>query len=149
MSIVATLFIAGAVAVKCHKRIEECYALCAIVLSIILYLPGLYVSFTPGIVLCYVLSACSFFYLGWNFFRGRDRVKESVLTPGFFFLIACIAFFAIYGQGRGIDHSDDFYFWDLRIKNFLYYGKIKGIPNTALGDHPPMISVWDYLAGIT
>lgn len=149
MSIVATLFIAGAVAVKCHKRIEECYALCAIALSIILYLPGLYVSFTPGIVLCYVLSACSIFYLGLNFFWRRDLVKESVLTSGLLFLLACIAFFAIYGQGRGIDHSDDFYFWDLRIKNFLYYGKIKGIPNTALGDHPPMISVWDYLAGIT
>lgn len=149
MSILATLFLAGAVAVKYQKHIEECYAPCAIALSMLLYLPGLYVSFIPGLIVFYALSGCAIVYLGWNSIKRRKRVKESALTQGFFFLVVCIAFFALYGHGRGIDHSDDFYFWDLRIKNFLYYGKIRGVPNTDLGDHPPLISIWDYLAAKT
>ena len=125
MSIVATVLIAGAVAVRFHKKIEECYALCAIVLSIFLYVPGLYYSFTPGILVFIIVCACAVLYLGWNSIKRKELVKEAILTPGFFFLLTCIFLFAFYGKGRGIDHSDDFYFWDLRIKNCLYYGKIR------------------------
>lgn len=149
MSILANMAIAGALAIRFHKKIEECYALSAILLVSVLYAFGLYLSLTLGVVFFYALFVLSAGYLLWNALTRREQFKKAVFTPGCCFLLGAIILFAFYGMGRGIDHSDDFYFWNLRIKNFLYFNKIRVEADTALGNHPPFLSLWDCLAGRT
>ena len=149
MSVIGTLFIAGAMAVYCDKKMEECYAAVAMILSWILYIPGIYFSLIPGIVFYYILLAISAGYLLFVFRSRRVQFRKNIVTPGTLFLLICIIFFLFYSVGRGIDHSDDFYYWNLRIKNMVYFGKMKGVPNTQLGDHPPFTALWDYLAVMT
>lgn len=146
MSVIANLFIAGAVAIKCNKKIEECYGLTAIIMSLLLYIPGLYFSFYPGLVICGIMSVVSIVYCIRTIIHDRARLTQSVFTAGFVFLIACIILFAFYSFDRGIDTPDDFYFWNLRVKNFVYFNKIRGVPSTEVGDHPPIIPIWNYLA---
>lgn len=149
MSILANMVIAGAIAVRFRKKIEECYALSAILLVAVLYVFGLYWSFIPGVLFFYALLFLSAGYLLWNGLCRRENLKKAVLTPGCCFLLGMVILFAFYGMGRGIDHSDDFYFWNLRIKNFLYFNKIRAEESTELGNHPPFLSLWDFLAGRT
>lgn len=146
MSVFANLFVAGAIAIRCNKKIEECYGMTAIVLSLLLYIPGLYYSFNPGLLICGILFVISVIYCVWIGICDKGRLKQSVFTAGFVFLIACIIFFAFYSFGRGIDTPDDFYFWNLRVKNFIYFNKIRGVPSTERGNHPPIIPIWNYLA---
>lgn len=149
MSVIGTLFIAGALAICWDKKIEECYAATAMILSWILYIPGIYFSLIPGIIFYYIVLAISVGYLLFAFRSRREQFKKNVITPGTFFLLMCIIFFLFYSIGRGIDHSDDFYYWNLRVKNMVYFGKMKGVPSTQLGDHPPFTSLWNYLAVMT
>lgn len=149
MSVILNIIIAGALAVRANKKVEECYAITAMLAAFALYITGLYWSFIPGIFLFVVILFVSAGYLAYVFFRDRTRIKRALATPGFFFLLTCMFIFALYCYGRAIDHSDDFYCWDLRIKNFLYFGKIRGVPNTDLGTHPPIVGVWNYLAAKT
>lgn len=145
MSVIANLLISGALAVKCDKKIEECYAITAMVMAILLYIPGLYFSFYPGLFLCLCLLCVAICYIFVSLQRQKDAVRKSIFTAGGFFLIICIIFFAIYSIGRGIDTPDDFYFWNLRVKSFIYYNKIRGVPEREFGNHPPIISLWNYL----
>ncbi len=149
MSVVFNLVIAGAVAVKTNKKVEECYAITAMLAVFLLYIPGLYFSFTPGILIFTAAFLASAGYLVYKLLHDRTCVRNAVMTPGMFFLIVCMTFFALYCSGRSIDHSDDFYCWNLRIKNLLYFGKIKGVLNTDLNPHPPIVGIWDYLAAKT
>lgn len=146
MSVIANLFIAGAVAISCNKKIEECYGLTAIIMSLLLYIPGLYFSFYPGLLICGIMSVVSVVYCIRTIIHDKVCLKQSVFTAGFVFLIACIILFLFYSVGRGIDTPDDFYFWNLRVKNFVYFNRIRGVPSTELGDHPPIIPIWNYLA---
>lgn len=150
MSIVFNLLIAGAVATFFKKKLEECYALTAMIFAFALYIPGLYLSFTPGLIVFYGAVISSILYLTFCFVHDKKQLYNAIVTPGTFFLFCTIVFFFFYCKGRGIDTSDDYYLWNLRIKNFLYFGKIRGVPTTEIGSsHPPIISLWNYLAGKT
>lgn len=150
MSVIGTFLLAGATAVKWKRKIEECYAPAAIILTILLYISGLYFTFLPGIIAYYCLIGIAAVYLIYAVLKKRSDFLCSVFTVGGFYLLISILFFAWYSMGRGIDHSDDYYFWNLRVKNYVYFGKIiRGVPNTELGDHPPFTSLWNYLAVMT
>lgn len=146
MSIVGNFVIASAVAVWRKRKIEECYAGTAILLMLVLYIPGLYVSLFPGVIGFWLLTLGSIAYLLWAYRKKKAQLSKSLVTPGMAFLTACVVLFSIYCINRGIDHSDDFYCWNLRVKNMVFFNRILGVPSTALGDHPPIIAVWDYLA---
>lgn len=143
MGLLGAGILGTAIGIKCNKKIEETYAVAAILIALAIYFPALFFSFTPGIVISLVAIGLSFVYIIFKLFTDRMSIKNTLFTWGGLALFAYFCFFVYYAYHRDFNHPDEFYCWGLMAKNYFYYNELLTSLSTAIsGDHPPIMPVW-------
>ncbi len=150
MGIIGVLAIACALAVKFNKKIEETLAPAILGCSILLYLSGRIISFTPGLVIIGAAAVAACVYCIWKLVKDRQAFSEAVFTWGGLALLIYMAFFAYYAFHRDFSHPDEMYCWGLLAKDFYTYGTLSGAEFTSFAaDQAPLMSIWFYFGART
>ena len=68
--------IAGAMAIRSKKRIEECFAPSIFLIIIVLYFSGIVTTFLPGLMVCVAVSAAAAIFIIVETIRGRANCRE-------------------------------------------------------------------------
>lgn len=150
MGFLGVLVIASAVAIGFHKKIEEALAPAVLGCSLVLYLSGRVISFTPGFWIIGLLVVCASVYCIWMLVKDRQSVKESLCTWGSLALLIYMAFFAYYAFHRDFSHPDELYCWGLLAKDFYNHGTLFGTDFTSFAsDQTPLMPIWFYFGART
>ena len=143
MGFIGMIVIAVAIAYRFEKKLEETLAPAVMLSTLILYLCGRYVSFSPGYICVYVLMGGSLIYCIYGFVKDRAALKNSVFTWGTLALFIYMAFFAYFAFHRDFNHPDELYCWGLAAKNYYYFGEMFNVFATDFaGDQTPFLPIW-------
>lgn len=146
MGVLLIIPIAGAMAIRSHKRMEECFAPSIFLIITVLYFSGIVTTFLPGLMICAVLSVATVIYIIVETIHGKADCREYIMTPGFaafllYFMLALIAC-----HGFHIWKSDEFGHWALAIKNYYAYDDFSniGLSTDIFGTYQPAATLWCY-----
>lgn len=145
MGLLGAGILGTAIGIKFNKKIEETYAVAAILIILAIYFPALFFSFTPGIVISLVAIGISFIYILFKLFTDRMAIKKTLFTWGGLALFAYFCFFVYYAYHRDFNHPDEFYCWGLMAKGYYRYNELFSEFKTAIsGEQPPLLPIWNF-----
>lgn len=145
MGLLGAGILGTAIGIKFNKKIEETYAVAALLIALLIYFPALFFSFTPGIVISLVAIGLSFIYIVFKLFTDRASIKNTLFTWGGLALFAYFCFFVYYAYHRDFNHPDEFYCWGLLAKGYYRYNELFSEYKTAVsGEQPPLLPIWNF-----
>ena len=138
--------IAGAMAIRSKKRIEECFAPSIFLIIIVLYFSGIVTTFLPGLMVCVAVSAAAAIFIIVETIRGRANCREYIMTPGFAAFLLYLMLALIACHGFHISKSDEFGHWALAVKNYYAYNDFSntGLSTDIFGTYQPAATLWCY-----
>lgn len=138
--------IAGAMAIRSKKRIEECFAPSIFLIIAVLYFSGIVTTFFPGLMVCIAASVAAAIYIIVETFRGRANCREYIMTPGFAAFLLYLVLALIACHGFHISKSDEFGHWALAVKNYYAYNDFSntGLSTDIFGTYQPAATLWCY-----
>ena len=138
--------IAGAMAIRSKKRIEECFAPSIFLIIIVLYFSGIVTTFLPGLMVCVAVSAAAAIFIIVETIRGRANCREYIMTPGFAAFLLYLMLALIACHGFHISKSDEFGHWALAVKNYYAYNDFSntGLSTDIFGTYQPVATLWCY-----
>ncbi len=146
MGVLLIMPIAGAMAIRSKKRIEECFAPSIFLIIIILYFYGIVTTFLPGLMVCVAVSAAAAIFIIVETIRGRANCREYIMTPGFAAFLLYLMLALIACHGFHISKSDEFGHWALAVKNYYAYNDFSntGLSTDIFGTYQPVATLWCY-----
>ena len=145
MGIIGAAVLGTAIALKAGRKIEETIAPAIIMITLVIYLPGLFLGLTPGFIIALVLIAAAAIYVVYKLVTDRGAFREALFTPGAAVFVFFLLFFAYYSLHRDFSHPDELYCWGLTVKNFLHFGTMRDPSSTIIGEgQPPFLALWEY-----
>ncbi len=135
-----------------QRRVEETIPLAVVLITILIYLGGLFDNLDFGVYIVYLVSFCSvlfnIFYLVNCYKKGNLKVElGKIFTPGFYIYLILFIFFCYFNRNTILEDYDDFNHWGLIIKNMFYYNGYGTVPNSRItfNEYPPFTATFGYL----
>ena len=144
MGILGAAVIGAAIALKFNRKIEETIGISAILISFIIYIPGLFLSLTPGYIISMILIGVSLIYCVYMIIKDRALVRDLLCTWGGLAFLIYLVFFAYYAYHRDFSHPDELYCWGLMAKNYYLYNDLNSSLSTAVSDQTPLMPIWNW-----
>lgn len=134
------------------KKIELVIPISVIIITIIVYVFGLFDNLSMGVIAVEILSTISLIYNIVTIIKAikNKEYKELLsrtLTPGLFVYMALFLLFIIINHGRIFEDYDEFNHWAVIIKNMFVhngYGTVKGSIVT-FNEYPPFTACFQYI----
>lgn len=134
------------------KKIELAIPISVIIITIIVYVFGLFDNLSMGVIAVEILSTISLIYNIVTIIKAikNKEYKELLsrtLTPGLFVYMALFLLFIIINHGRIFEDYDEFNHWAVIIKNMFVhngYGTVKGSIVT-FNEYPPFTACFQYI----
>lgn len=134
------------------KKIELAIPISVIIITIIVYVFGLFDNLSMGVIAVEILSTISLIYNIVTIIKviKNKEYKELLsrtLTPGLFVYMALFLLFIIINHGRIFEDYDEFNHWAVIIKNMFVhngYGTVKGSIVT-FNEYPPFTACFQYI----
>lgn len=145
MGILLALPIAAAISMIYRRRIEEAVAPAAVLMIAILFLSGVFSTFTPGFYLILLLAAAGAVYTAFMTIRGT---KPLFLTPGLAALVAYFLLFLAFNYERHYTFGVDFAHWGLAARDFFQLSDFSNAADARdlTPGVPPATTLWIWLS---
>ncbi|SCY08041.1 hypothetical protein SAMN02910292_00809 [Lachnospiraceae bacterium XBB2008] len=145
MGIIGAAVLGTAIAIKYGRKIEETIAPAIIMITLVIYLPGLFLKLTPGFIIALILIAAAAIYVVYKLITDQGVFKDALFTPGAAVFVFFLLFFAYYSFHRDFSHPDELYCWGLMVKNYLHFDTMFSSLSTAMsGTQTPFLALWEY-----
>lgn len=135
-----------------NKRIEEIIPITVTLITIVVYIAGLFEHLNIGFDIVIFLSIASFIY---NVFFLIKKAKnreirqelEKILTPGMLLYIIIFLLCIFINRQRILEDYDDFNHWGLILKNMFMYNGYGTVNNSIVtfNEYPPFTATFQYI----
>lgn len=149
MSLFIALSIASAIALFFNKRIEETVSIAIFSVITLLYFSGMITTFTPGIILSFILALICAGYTIRMCLKNKEMIKNNLFTPGLVVLLVLAVYFLFVAYGRIFNQgTDEPHHWAIVIKYFYMLNDYSNVPLTTdkAPYHCPAVSLWDFFS---
>lgn len=145
MGILLALPIAAAISTIYRRRIEEAVAPAAVLMIAVLFLSGIFTTFTPGYYLILILAVAG---AGYTVFMTIRGTKPLFLTPGLAALAAYFLLFLAFNYKRHYTFGVDFAHWGLAARDFFQLSDFSNAADARdlAPGIPPATTLWIWLS---
>ena len=135
-----------------QKKIEETIPIAVILITLVVYIAGLFDNLSIGVRIIEFISIIATIYNTIYIVKKikNNQIKqeiEKILTPGLFIYVVFFIIFIIINNKRIFEEDDEFSHWGLIIKNMFMYNGYGTIENSKVkfNEYPPFTASFQYI----
>lgn len=146
MGALTILPVAAVLAMRVQKKISDTIAPVLFFFITVLYVSGLFVTFTPGLILLHLICVCCTIFCIVSAVRNRARLLRVLNAPGIVFYLTLFVIVFLVSFRRDIFMGDDLHQWAIAVRSFFELNDFVSGHNTAvrMEHYPPALPLWNY-----
>lgn len=134
------------------KRIEEVIPISVVLITIIIFIVGIFNNLKLGVYLVEIFSILSIIFNIKCFYKAKKEKKlintiKEIFTPGLLIYIILYIICISINKDRLFDDYDEYNHWGLILKNMFYYNGYGTLSNSRVtfNEYPPFTACFSYL----